>query len=380
LQRGRAEGRSTCRRQRQTNERPAADQFGVNVSRNRDSKSIIPRGWKAVFRDTLLLLREFKEPLIIFVIAIFAFGVMYYKLSIFYQVPVDSYAESFYLMLTLTFLQSAGEFPNQPLLQSFYFIMPLIGLATLALGLTEFGILLFNRRARTKEWEMAVASTYNKHTVLVGLGHLGYRVVQKLHEMEENVVVVEMNPNVDTLTAVRKMGVPVIEDDATRPSVLDAAKIAQAKTIVLCTQNDAMNLQVALKARSINKAINVVIRIFDEDFAKSLHDQFGFTALSATGMAAPVFAAAVAGADFTNPISVEGHQLSLARITISPNSEIAGKTVGFIEDNFHLNVVLLRHDHHNEMHPTDSSLLGGGDMIAALGEPEKLNRLLHENE
>lgn len=352
----------------------------MSVSKNRESKSIIPRGWKAVFRDTLLLLREFKEPLIIFVIAIFAFGVMYYKLSIFYQVPVDSYAESFYLMLTLTFLQSSGEFPDQPLLQSFYFIMPLIGLATLALGLTEFGILLFNRRARTKEWEMAVASTYNKHTVLVGLGHLGYRVVQKLHEMEENVVIVEMNPNVDTLTAVRKMGVPVIEDDATRPSVLDAAKIAQAKTIVLCTQNDAMNLQVALKARSINKTINVVIRIFDEEFAKSLHDQFGFIALSATGMAAPVFAAAVAGAEFSNPISVEGHQLSLARITISANSDFLGKTVGFIEDNYHLNVVLLRHDHHNEMHPTDSSLLSGGDMIAALGEPEQLSHLLHDNE
>jgi Trk K+ transport system NAD-binding subunit len=352
----------------------------VNVNKKKDSKGIIPRGWKAVFRDTLLLLREFKEPVLIFVIAIFAFGVLYYKLAHFYQVTIDSYAESFYLMLTLIFIQSSGEFPDQPLLQSFYFIMPLIGLATLALGLTEFGILLFNRRARTKEWEMAVASTYNRHTVLVGLGHLGYRVVQKLHEMEENVVVVEVNPNVDTLAAVRKMSIPVIEDDATRPSVLDAAKIAQAKTIVLCTQNDALNLQVALKARSINKNINVVIRIFDEDFAKSLHDQFGFTALSATGMAAPVFAAAVAGADFTNPISVEGHQLSLARITISTNSDIVGKTVGFIEDNYHLNVVLLRHDHHNEMHPTDSSLLSGGDMIAALGEPEKLSHLLHDNE
>jgi uncharacterized protein with PhoU and TrkA domain len=97
-------------------------------------------------------------------------------------------------------------------------------------------------------------------------------------------------------------------------------------------------------------------------------------------MAAPVFAAAVAGAEFTNPISVEGHQLSLARITISSVSEINGKTVGFIEDNYRLNIVLLRHDHHNEMHPTDSRLLGGGDMIAALGEPEQLSRLIHDNE
>jgi voltage-gated potassium channel len=350
------------------------------VNKKREAKGIIPREWKAVSRDTLLLMSEFKEPLIIFAIAIFAFGVMYYKLAHLYQVPVDSYAESFYLMLTLTFLQPSGEFPDQPLLQSFYFIMPLIGLATLALGLTEFGILLFNRRTRTKEWEMAVASTFKKHTVLIGLGHLGYRVVQKLHEMEESVVVLEVNPNVDTLASVRKMGIPVIEDDATRPSVLEAAKISQAKTIVLCTQNDALNLQIALKARSINKTINVVIRIFDEEFAKSLHDQFGFTALSATGMAAPVFAASVAGADFTNPISIEGHQLSLARITISSSSEINGKTVGFIEDNYHLNIVLLRHDHQNEMHPTDSRLLSGGDMIAALGESEQLSHLFHDNE
>jgi voltage-gated potassium channel len=380
LQRGRVEGRSTFRRQRPADECQAANQFGVNVNKKREAKGIIPREWKAVSRDTLLLMSEFKEPLIIFAIAIFAFGVMYYKLAHLYQVPVDSYAESFYLMLTLTFLQPSGEFPDQPLLQSFYFIMPLIGLATLALGLTEFGILLFNRRTRTKEWEMAVASTFKKHTVLIGLGHLGYRVVQKLHEMEESVVVLEVNPNVDTLASVRKMGIPVIEDDATRPSVLEAAKISQAKTIVLCTQNDALNLQIALKARSINKTINVVIRIFDEEFAKSLHDQFGFTALSATGMAAPVFAASVAGADFTNPISIEGHQLSLARITISSSSEINGKTVGFIEDNYHLNIVLLRHDHQNEMHPTDSRLLSGGDMIAALGESEQLSHLFHDNE
>ena len=347
---------------------------------NKKPRTFIPREWKASIRDTLLLVNEFKEALLIFAIAIIAFGMIYYHFAQIYHVPIDSYAEAFYLMLTLTFLQPSGDFPNQPILQAFYFIMPLVGIATLALGLTEFGILLFNRRARSKEWEMAVASTYNKHTVLVGLGHLGYRVVQQLHDMEENVVVIEVNPNVDSLAAIRMMGVPVIEDDATRPSVLDAAGVDKAKTIILCSQNDAMNLQLALKARSINSKIKVVIRIFDEDFAKSLQAQFGYTALSATGMAAPVFAAAAAGADFTNPISVEGHQMSLARITISSESTLAGKTVGFIEDNYHLNIVLLRHDSTNEMHPTDSKPISGGDMIAALGEPERLGHLVHDND
>jgi len=97
-------------------------------------------------------------------------------------------------------------------------------------------------------------------------------------------------------------------------------------------------------------------------------------------MAAPVFAAAASGVDITNPISIEGQLLSLARITISEDAPFANKTVGYVEDNYHLNVVLLRHDHQSEMHPTDKSPLHAGDTIAVLGVPEKLSQLLHDNE
>jgi len=76
-----------------------------------------------------------------------------------------------------------------------------------------------------------------------------------------------------------------------RPAALEAANIKNARTIILASQNDSMNLQIALKARSMNPDIKVVIRIFDEDFAHALQEQFGFIALSATEMAAPVFAA-----------------------------------------------------------------------------------------
>lgn len=96
-------------------------------------------------------------------------------------------------------------------------------------------------------------------------------------------------------------------------------------------------------------------------------------------MAAPVFAAAAAGADVTNPISVEGQQLSLARFTVDPDAGFAGKTVGFLEDNYHLSLVLVRRNHETEMHPTDNKVLIGGDMLAVLGGPEKLNHLMHDN-
>jgi Trk K+ transport system NAD-binding subunit len=105
--------------------------------------------------------------------------------------------------------------------------------------------------------EMAVASTLNKHDMVASA--IGYRVATKLHEMGEQVAVIELNTNADTVTAARNLGIPVIHDDATRPAALEAANIKHARTIILASQNDAMNLQIALKARSQNPGIQVVV-------------------------------------------------------------------------------------------------------------------------
>ena len=336
---------------------------------------------RASLRDTAILLGEFRAALLWFSIAILGGGTLFYFLSILFNEPVKSFTEAIYIVLTITFLQPPNrDFPNHFVLQLFHFIMPVVGIVMLAQGLADFGSLLFNRRARNKEWEMAVASTLNKHVILVGLGHLGYRIALKLHETGEQVAAIEFNANTDTLSVVRELGIPVIHDDATRPVALESANIKDARTIILASQNDAMNLQIALKARSMNPNIKVVIRIFDEDFAHALQDQFGFIALSATEMAAPVFAAAATGTDVTNPISIEGQLLSLARITVFEDAAFVNKTVGYVEDNYHLSVVLIRHDHQSEMHPNDGSPINAGDTVVVLGGPEELNRLMHDNE
>ncbi|HKY54091.1 MAG TPA: NAD-binding protein [Anaerolineales bacterium] len=338
------------------------------------------RHLKAGWRDTLILLGEFQWPLIVFTVTVLGGGFAYAAISEWVGEPVNTMGEAIFTVLSAAFLQSIGDFPQHTLLQLFHFFMPIVGVIILAQGLADFGSLLFNRKSRSKEWEVAVASTMNKHIILIGLGHLGYRIVQKLNEMGESIVVIELNPSIDTFSAIQAMNIPVIQDDATRPAALESANIKEARTIILASQNDSMNLQIALKARSLNPKIQVVVRIFDADFAQALQNQFGFIALSATEMAAPVFAAAAAGADVTNPISVEGQLLGLARITITDSSLLANKTVGYVEDNYHLNIILLRHNHQSEMHPTDSCPIDVGDTLAVLGGPLQLSRLVHDNE
>jgi Trk K+ transport system NAD-binding subunit len=283
-------------------------------------------------------------------------------------------------MLSLTFLQPLGDFPNEWYLQIFYFLMPIIGISILAQGLADFGLLFFNRHARSKEWEMAVASTFQNHIVLIGLGHLGFRVMNNLHELNQDVVIIELNPNADLVAAAKTLGVPVIQDDGKRPEALQAAQIEKARTIVLCTQNDSMNLQIAFKARRLNPEIRVVARIFDDDFAWTLQEQFGFQTMSATGMAGPTFAAAAAGVDITRPITVEGETFSLARLDIAPTSKLIGCSMGSIEQQYDVSVVLLRHDGESDFHPAGDKCLTVNDVLGVLAGPAQISRLVEAND
>ncbi len=265
--------------------------------------------WRASWRDTLLLLREFRWAILLFILAIGGGGYLYFYLAELSGEQLGSPAEGIYTVLTMVFLQAGGSFPHTWYLQVFYFLMPVVGIGILAQGLAEFGVLFFNRRARNKEWEMAVASTLNNHVILVGLGHLGFRVLTQLREMNQEVAVIEREPDHDLLADVQRMRIPILQGDAAREAMLEAAGIQRARVLVLCTQNDNLNLQIAIKARTMNPNIQVVMRIFDDDFAQALQKQFGFSALSATGMAAPLFAAMAVGMDISPPITVEGQSL-----------------------------------------------------------------------
>jgi Trk K+ transport system NAD-binding subunit len=312
----------------------------VPALRKKQRSRILKAGW----RDTWLLLREFAFPLSIFILTIFGGGIVYYFLAQIAGEPLSTPLESMYLVLSMTFLQTGGRFPQTWYLGLFYFIMPLIGLIILAQGVTEFSVMLFNRRARAKEWEVAVASTYNNHIILVGLGHLGFRVAEDLINMEQEIVIIEANPKADLINSIKAKGIPVIQDDATREQALESAGVRHARAIVICTQNDSLNLKVALKARRLKPEIQVIIRIFDEDFAQALHEQFGYIAFSATGMAAPAFASAASGVDMTRPITVEGQSMSLAYLKVEPSSKLVDRTISDVEQRYNLSVVFIRHN------------------------------------
>ncbi len=339
------------------------------------------RGVRASFRDTWLLLRQFQWPLLTFIGAIIGGGALYQFLSILAKEPIGSLPASAYHMLTLVFLNPTRDFPSAWYLQLFNFLMPIIGIGILAQGVADFGMLFFNRRARGKEWEMAVASTFNRHVILVGLGHLGFRVAEHLNSMGQDVVVIDVDPKADLVQSVQDFGIPVIADDSTREAALESAVVDKAHTIILCTQQDGLNLQVAMKARSLNPDIQVVIRIFDDEFANALHKQFGFHAFSTSATASPIFAAAAAGVDMTRPITIEGQAFCLGSLQVTPQSQVVGLSVADIERDFEVSVVLLRRqDEEPDFHPGPERRIKVDDTMAVLGGAPEISAMAQKND
>jgi voltage-gated potassium channel len=349
----------------------------VKIARRR------PRWYRALaadMRDTLVLFSQFRASLVAFSLLIIGGGWLYFTLAQHSrEAHPASLAEAIFLALSMIFLQANADFPNVWYLQIFFFLMPVLGLSILSQGAADFGALLFNRRARGEAWQVAVAATYSNHIVIVGLDHLGFRVARALHDLDESFVAIELKPDAELISQVQNWNVPIIQGDANKLEVLNNAGVDRAHTIIITTNDDTLNLQIAIHARAVNSNIRTIVRLFDDDFAREVQSSFGITAAySASALAAPAFAAAAAGLDIAEAVTVNGRVLNMTHFAITPTSRLAGKTVGQLEDEFDASVVLLRRGRGANLHPDNDTMLAVEDQITVFAEAgtlHKLNRL-----
>ena len=87
------------------------------------------------------------------------------------------------------------------------------------------------------------------HVLVIGLGAIGLRVVQQLHDAGRDVVVIEKDEHNRHLGQLRALGVPVLIADATLPEVLASARLAAASAVAVLTSDDLANLETGLAVR-----------------------------------------------------------------------------------------------------------------------------------
>src|SRR5205823_13042295 len=97
------------------------------------------------------------------------------------------------------------------------------------------------------------------HVVVCGLGNIGHRVVDELHAMRVPVVAMELNESGKAIGPIRHSGVPVLIGDAREPASLQKLEIGKARAVIVCTDDDISNLEIALSVRTLSPACKVVL-------------------------------------------------------------------------------------------------------------------------
>ncbi|WP_405010841.1 NAD-binding protein [Kitasatospora sp. NBC_01539] len=239
------------------------------------------------------------------------------------------------------------------------------------------------------------------HVVVLGLGRVGGRVLDRLRELDLPVVCVESDPTARGVARARAYGVPVVLGDATQEGVLEAAKVGRARAMLALTSNDSTNLEAALSARECNPDLRVVMGLFDDDFAgdvyRALRDSYPHAETrshSVSFLSAPAFATAMMGRQVLGAIAVGRQVLLVAAVDVGDHPELVGRTVAAAQRPGAWQVLALDTVSPDERsrdlafpytvrpelrwNPPADRVLSAGDLVVVAATREGLGRLLRD--
>lgn len=197
-------------------------------------------------------------------------------------------------------------------------LMMLLGAGVIGICYALLNDFVLGTRLR-QFWDTVQVPAHH-HYIVCGLGGVGMQIVQHLRSCGYEVVAIEQDSNCRFLPTARALKVPVILGDASLPTTLKAANLANASALLAVTSNDTANLEIALTAKGLTPKSTAIVRYQDPTFARMAHQVFAFEAvLSPTELVAPTFAAAALGGRILGN-GMTGHSLWVALATLITSS------------------------------------------------------------
>jgi Trk K+ transport system NAD-binding subunit len=213
-------------------------------------------------------------------------------------------------------------------LQVFAIVFIVLGVTLVTSGFALVTNLLLGRRI-SEAFGKQRATRMEGHTVVIGLGEVGVRVVRALRAGGGRAVVIERDENNRHLAQAEALDVPIIRGNATLVETLQAANVDAASAVAVLTSDDLTNVETGLAVRDYlgarREEVPLVLRIFDRTLGRRVGESFRFREVRSTSaLAAPWFVGAALGLDVLATFYVERELLLVARLTVAPSGGLAG--------------------------------------------------------
>ena len=143
--------------------------------------------------------------------------------------------------------------------------------------------------------------------LVCGMGHVGFRIVELLGRLGERSVVVTLGTHPEWRRVAEASGATLVTGDARDLELLRSAGLMEAKALLAVTDNDPVNLEIALDARRLRPDLPIVVRLFDQNLAEQLEARHDVRrALSVSALVAPAFAGAALGETVLGSFTLDG--------------------------------------------------------------------------
>jgi Trk K+ transport system NAD-binding subunit len=210
------------------------------------------------------------------------------------------------------------------------------------------------------------------HVVIVGLGRVGQRVAAFLQQFKQPLVGISFNPDFNQAIL---PDLPLIVGDLS--VALSKANLADAKSVVVVTDDEILNLEVALMVQAKNPHLNLVIRTSGQRLSQHLRAALPSTrALGMDRVAAEVFAGVAFGENIINLFHLNHQTILVTEYQIETGDTLNGLLLAEVAYGYGV-VPILHHRTHNDakLMPTDDVLLAVGDRLVVLATIEGLQRV-----
>lgn len=266
-------------------------------------------------------------------------------------------------------------------LQVFAIFLIVISTVVVSLIFAFITNLLVSRRIE-QSLGQGMVHEFRGHTVLVGLGSVGMRVIEGLRAQGRDVAVIEQSPDNRYIPLARSLGVPVIIGDATLGTTLDSVNLASASSVAVMTSDDLTNIETSLAVRSrLGErwvSTPVVVRVFDRSLASRLSRSFGFRHVWASAsIAAPWFVGAAVGLEVLSTFYFANEPFLVARLEVSRDGGLEG--VEMLKLGADVRVIAIDRGDHLEHPPRRITRFAAGDKAYLAGPYEELLRVMRRD-
>jgi voltage-gated potassium channel len=243
--------------------------------------------------------------------------------------PSLTWPEAVFFSYTLLLGQVQPPLPVDPAAAAVLYLLPLLGILFLAEGVIKLGFTVFRKNENNEAWMSILARSSRQHIILCGLGTVGFRILEELVRLGEQVFVIERRADAEFLDRARALGAEIILGDARTENLVRSLNVEHARAVILATNDDLTNLEIAMDIREMKIETPIVLRLFDQRLAQKVRGTLGIqVSLSTSQLAAPLFASAALTPGVVGTHRVGDRLLVVVEVAVDPRGRLANRAVG----------------------------------------------------